>query len=155
MTDPFMQEAIALAVENVKQGRGGPFAALVVEGEAVLARGANVVTTTHDPTAHAEVMAIRNACAVRGDFQLAGCTLYTTCAPCPMCLGAIYWARLDRVVYGCTHDDAATAGFDDAFIYKEIDCPPTERRIPMTSIMRNEAQRTFDAWRRYADRVEY
>lgn len=151
----FLREAIELAVENVESGLGGPFGALVVEDGSVLAEGTNRVTTVHDPTAHAEITAIRAACKERGDFELKGCTLYSTCEPCPMCLGAIYWARLDRVVYAATRADAADAGFDDDHIYEEIDKPPAERRIPMEQLLRHESQRPFDAWRDYDERIEY
>ena len=153
--DRLMRQAIALAVENVEQGRGGPFAALVVRGGSVIATGTNRVTTQNDPTAHAEVSAIRAACAALGDFQLTGCTLYSTCEPCPMCLGAIYWARLSRVVYASTQADAAAAGFDDAHIYEELDRPPAERAIPMHQHLRNEAARVFAAWEAYEERVAY
>ena len=151
----FLEDAIDLAVENVESGLGGPFAALVVADGAVLATGTNRVTTVHDPTAHAEITAIRAACKERGDFELDGCTLYATCEPCPMCLGAIYWARLDRVVYAATRTDAADAGFDDDHIYEEIDRPPADRRIPMEQHLKGEAQRPFEAWRDYDERVEY
>jgi tRNA(Arg) A34 adenosine deaminase TadA len=151
----FLQEALDLAVENVESGLGGPFAALVVEDDTVLARGTNRVTTVHDPTAHAEITAIRAACKERGNFELDGCTLVSTCEPCPMCLGAIYWARLDRVVYAATRTDAAQAGFDDEHIYREIDTPPPDRHIPMTQHSHVEGQRPFEAWRKYEDRVEY
>lgn len=154
MSDLFMQEAIALAEANVRRG-GGPFGALVVEGGAVLARAANRVTAQNDPTAHAEIEAIRAACAARGDFSLSGCTLYATCEPCPMCLGAIYWARLDAVVYASTRADAAAAGFDDAFIYQEIPRAPHERQVRMTQQGRAEAQRVFDAWAAHEGRIEY
>lgn len=155
MSDPFMQEAIELAVENVRRGRGGPFAALVVKDGVVIARGVNRVTTTNDPTAHAEMVAIRAACEALHDFQLTGCDLYTTCEPCPMCMGAIYWARPARVLYGATHDDAAAVGFDDAFIYEELRRPVAERRIPMVPLMRAEAGRAFEAWERFEGRVRY
>lgn len=151
----FLREAIELAVENVEAGLGGPFAALVVEDGSVLATGTNRVTTIQDPTAHAEITAIRAACKERDHFELDGCTLYCTCEPCPMCLGAIYWARLDRVVYAATQADAAEAGFDDEHIYQEIDTAPTDRRIPMRQQLAEEAQRPFEAWRDYEDRVEY
>jgi tRNA(Arg) A34 adenosine deaminase TadA len=151
----FLQEAIELAVENVESGLGGPFAALVVEDESVLSECTNRVTTVQDPTAHAEITAIRAACKERGDFELDGCTLYSTCEPCPMCLGAIYWARLDRVVYAATHTDATEAGFDDEHIYQEIDKAPDERRISMEQRLKEEAHRPFEAWRNYDDRVEY
>lgn len=153
--DRFMRKAIALAVENVEQGRGGPFAALVVRDGSLVAAGTNQVTTAHDPTAHAEVSAIRAACAALDDFQLTGCTLYTTCEPCPMCFGAIYWARLDRVFYASTQDDAAAAGFDDAHIYEELSHPPASRSIPMRQHLRDEAGRAFEAWRQHDERVEY
>ena len=126
-----------------RRGRGGPFAALVVREGEVIARGTNRVTTKNDPTAHAEVEAIRAACASLSDFQLRGCTLYTTCEPCPMCMGAIYWARPDRVVYAGTRQDAAAAGFDDAIIYDELTRPPEARRIPMIPLLREEGQRPF------------
>lgn len=151
----FLREAIDLAVENVESGLGGPFAALVVEDESVLATGTNRVTTVHDPTAHAEITAIRAACKERNDFELDGCTLYATCEPCPMCLGAIYWARLDRVVYAATREDAAEAGFDDDHIYEEFDKPPTERRLPMEQRLQEVAHRPFEAWVDYEERIEY
>lgn len=155
-TEPsFLQRAIELAVDNVESGLGGPFAALVVEDESILASGTNRVTTVHDPTAHAEITAIRAACKERGDFRLSGCTLYSTCEPCPMCLGAIYWARLDRVVYAATRADAAEAGFDDDHIYQEIERPPSKRRIPMLQQQDVDSTRPFEAWLDYDDRVEY
>lgn len=150
-----MQEALDLAVENVRAGRGGPFAALVVKDGEVIARGTNLVTSVNDPTAHAEVVAIRRACAHLGTFQLDGCDLYTTCEPCPMCLGAIYWARPRRVFYAATQDEAAVAGFDDAFIYDEIDKAPAARQIEMITLLRGEAQRPFSAWMEKEDRVAY
>ncbi len=150
-----MQEAIEQAIENVRTGRGGPFGALVVKDGEVVARGANLVTASNDPTAHAEVVAIRKACRSLGSFQLDDCDLYTSCEPCPMCLGAIYWARLRRVFYGGTHEDAAAAGFDDHFIYEELALPPGERYIEMIPLLRDEAQRAFDAWNEQEGRVEY
>ena len=155
MDATFMQEAIEQAIENVRTGRGGPFGALVVKDGEVVARGANLVTASNDPTAHAEVVAIRKACRSLGSFQLDGCDLYTSCEPCPMCLGAIYWARLRRVFYGGTHEDAAAAGFDDHFIYDELALPPEERHIAMIPLMRDEAQRAFDVWTDNKDRIEY
>lgn len=156
-TASFLQEAIDLAIENVESGLGGPFAALVVadDDNTILSRGTNRVTTVQDPTAHAEMTAIRAACQTRGHFELDGCTLYSTCEPCPMCLGAIYWARLDRVVYAATQSDAAEAGFDDAHIYEELDTPPADRQIPMQQQLSEEATRPFEAWLNYDDRVEY
>ncbi len=149
-----MREAIDLAVENVRRG-GGPFAALVVRAGEVVARGTNCVTPHNDPTAHAEIVAIRRACKALGRFHLDGHTLYTTCEPCPMCLGAVYWAHLDRVVYAGTRDDAAAAGFDDAHIYREVGRAPEERRLVMEQLLRDEAQRAFEAWAQYGERVEY
>jgi tRNA(Arg) A34 adenosine deaminase TadA len=154
-SERFLREAIDLAVENVESGLGGPFAALVVDDGSTLAKGTNRVTTVRDPTAHAEITAIRAACQERGDFQLDGCTLYSSCEPCPMCLGAIYWARLDRVVYAATGRQAAEAGFDDEHIYREIDTPPPDRSIPMHQQLEEAAHRPFDAWSNYEDRVEY
>ncbi|MFQ5571168.1 MAG: nucleoside deaminase [Rhodothermales bacterium] len=155
MEDRFMQEAVEWAVENVRSGRGGPFAALVVKDGHVIGRGVNCVTATNDPTAHAEVVAIRAACTHLGSFQLDDCDLYTTCEPCPMCMGAIYWARPRCVFYAATRADAAAAGFDDDHIYEELSRPLDERSIPMIPLLRNEAQRAFDAWRAQVDRVEY
>src|SRR5436853_7016825 len=130
MTNPFMKQAVELAVANVRR-EGGPFAALVVKDGIVIATGANQVTRANDPTAHAEVVAIREACRVLGDFQLTGCDLYSSCEPCPMCLGAVYWARVDRVYFAATAEDAAAAGFDDSFIYRQIAIPHPQRSIPM------------------------
>ncbi|WP_028566836.1 nucleoside deaminase [Salisaeta longa] len=151
----WIREAIDRAVENVKAGRGGPFAALVVRDDTIVGAGTNRVTTIQDPTAHAEVMAIRHACDTLDDFQLTGCTLYASCEPCPMCLGAIYWARLDRVVYASTRADAAAAGFDDAHIYNEIERAPSERSLPMQPLLRDEGQRAFAVWDDFEERVEY
>ena len=155
MKEHFMQQAIEQAVENVRSGQGGPFAALVVRKSEVLARGANRVTTLKDPTAHAEMEAIRSACGVLGDFRLEGCDLYTTCEPCPMCLGAIYWARLERVYYAGTQIDAADAGFDDRFIYSELKQPPQERQLTMKQLLKGEAHRPFAAWRAHEARIGY
>ena len=125
-----MRRAIKLAAENVRAGRGGPFGAVVVQGPQVIAEGTNLVTSTNDPTAHAEVVAIRRACAALGTFQLSGCELYTSCEPCPMCLGAIYWARPSAMYFGATHVDAADAGFDDSFIYQQTRMKVSDRAIP-------------------------
>ena len=149
-----MDKAIALAVESVRTG-GGPFGAVVVKDGRVIGTGVNSVTQTNDPTAHAEVLAIRAACAALGSFQLEGCDLYTSCEPCPMCLGAIYWARPRAVYFGGLASDAAEAGFDDAFIYQEIPKPPRERAIPFVSLMRDEALVVFAEWKAKKDRVEY
>ncbi len=154
MSTDFMRRAIALAHENIRAG-GGPFAAVVVKDGLVVAEGVNQVTATNDPTAHAEVVAIRAACKTLATFQLTGCDLYTTCEPCPMCLGAIYWARPARVFYAGLAHDAATAGFDDAFIYDEIKLSHASRRIPMSGLLREEGIAIFDAWRAKTDKTPY
>ena len=150
-----MARAIELSRDNVRAGRGGPFAALVVKDGVIVAEGTNQVTTSNDPTAHAEVVAIRAACSKLGTFQLDGCEVYTTCEPCPMCLGAIYWARPARVYYANTAADAARIGFDDSDIYAQLGLPLRARRIPMTQIMRDEALQAFNEWAAKADKVEY
>lgn len=154
MAVEFMRRAIALALENIRAG-GGPFAALVVREGRVVAEGVNQVTAKNDPTAHAEIVAIRAACASLQDFQLSACDLYTTCEPCPMCLGAIYWARPARVFYAATAADAAAAGFDDAFIYDELKLPLPARRISMAEVLRGEAGVIFQAWLANADKKRY
>jgi guanine deaminase len=147
MADPeFMQMAIDLAMKNVRTGGGGPFGAVVVKDGKVVAAEANCVTTTNDPTAHAEVMAIRKACEALGSFQLEGCEIYTSCEPCPMCLGAMYWARPKAVYYANTRAQAADAGFDDAFIYDEVPLPPEQRTLQMSRLPLPSAQEHFDAW---------
>lgn len=151
----FMRRAISLAIENVRSGRGGPFAALVVQSQRIIAEGANNVTATKDPTAHAEVVAIREACHVLNNFQLSGCDLYCTCEPCPMCLGAIYWARPARVFYAASASDAARAGFDDAFIYEELTRRGPARRIPMDQFLREESQSIFSAWADQPNKTPY
>ena len=150
----FLRDAIDLAAENVGRG-GGPFGALVVKENKVIARAANRVTEKNDPTAHAEIAAIRAACAAQGDFRLAGCTLYASCEPCPMCLGAIYWARLGRVVYAATRTEAAAAGFDDAHIYDELTRPPAAREIPMEQAGVEDAGRPFAVWAAQEGRTAY
>jgi guanine deaminase len=154
MSSDFMRQAIALALENIRNG-GGPFAALVVKDGVVIAKGANRVTATNDPTAHAEIVAIREACKRLGAFQVDDCEIYTTCEPCPMCLGAIYWARPARVYYGGTAADAAAVGFDDAFIYDELKLPSEERRIPMIELQRTEALAIFQQWLAKSDKTPY
>ena len=151
----FMQQAIALAVENVTSGRGGPFGAVIVKDGKVIATGANQVTATNDPTAHAEVTAIRNACASLEAFQLEGCDIYSSCEPCPMCLAAIYWARCRTIYYGCTAADAAKAGFDDAYLYEELKKPLGERALPVVNLCRDEAEKAFAAWKKSPMKVEY
>jgi guanine deaminase len=150
----FMRQAIALALENVRNG-GGPFAAVIAKNGALIATGANRVAATNDPTAHAEVVAIREACKRLESFQLDHCELFTTCEPCPMCLGAIYWARPGKVFYAASAADAAAAGFDDAFIYRELAVPHRERRIPMDQILRDEASAVFQAWLAKPDKTLY
>ena len=151
----FMREAFRIAEENVRSGKGGPFGAVVVRKGEIIARASNEVTSRLDPTAHAEVMAIRHACEALGDFQLDGCDIYTSCEPCPMCLGAIYWARPARVFYGNAREDAAAIGFDDQFIYEEIDRPLGERSIPMIQLLPEEAAAAFRLWEEKEDKVEY
>jgi tRNA(Arg) A34 adenosine deaminase TadA len=155
MDNAFIHEAVRLAVENVRSGRGGPFAALVVKEGHVIATGTNSVTSTDDPTAHAEVVAIREACRALSTFQLTGCEMYTSCEPCPMCLGAIYWARFDRVYFAATAKDAADAGFDDSFIYEELKLAPAQRRIPFEPIMHEAGLEPFREWRQKDNRVQY
>lgn len=151
----FMHEAIRLSISNIKAGRGGPFGAVVVKDGQIIARGFNQVTSTHDPTCHAEVDAIRKACTALGTFQLDGCDLYTSCEPCPMCLGAIYWARPARVFYGNTKADAAAIGFDDQFIYEELSRPMSVRKLLMTQLLRDEALAGFQAWTELDGKTEY
>lgn len=151
----FMEKAIALATENVTSGRGGPFGAVIVRGGTVIATGVNCVTANNDPTAHAEVAAIRNACAALRSFQLDGCDVYTSCEPCPMCLAAIYWARCAAIFYSGTAADAAAAGFDDAFLYEEMKRPVGARTIPAVSLLPEMANVSFDAWKKQAGRVDY
>ncbi|MDE3202229.1 MAG: nucleoside deaminase [Acidobacteriota bacterium] len=142
----FLRRAIALAVENVKKGAGGPFAAVIVRDGKIVGEGTNTVTTGNDPTAHGEVNAIRAACKALGTFTLAGCELYTSCEPCPMCLAASYWARLDAIYYGASAADAAMAGFDDAFLYAEFLKPGADRTLPVKQLLGEEAWASFAAW---------
>ena len=155
MHNAFMARAIHLSLENVRSGRGGPFAAVVVMDGKIIAEGANSVTSTNDPTAHAEVVAIREACKALKNFELKGCEIYTTCEPCPMCLGAIYWARPDRVYFANTAEDASNAGFDDSLIYEEIARPHDDKKIPLIPMMREEALEAFHAWKLKADKAGY
>lgn len=149
-----MQRAIDLAVENVRNG-GGPFGAVIARGDEIVAEGVNRVTSQHDPTAHAEVQVIRKACSELNTFDLTGLDIYASCEPCPMCLGAIYWAHLDHLYFAGTKDDAARIGFDDAFIYKELPLPIHERKLPTEAMMNAEAQAPFVAWQEKDDKVEY
>ena len=150
----FMAEAIRLASESAASG-GGPFGAVIVRDGRIVASGSNSVTRDADPTAHAEVSAIRLACRMLGTHDLSGCTLYTSCEPCPMCLGAIYWAHIDRIFYGNTREDAADVGFYDHFIYEELNVPAEERSIPLTPLMRDEALESFHIWSANDDKKEY
>ena len=150
-----MREAIRLARENMRAGAGGPFGAVVVKDGAIIGRGWNQVTSTNDPTAHAEVMAIREACRTLGDFRLSGAVIYTSCEPCPMCLSAIYWARIERVFFAGTRDDAAVAGFDDAVIYREVALPLETRSVPFIALLREEALTAFTEWNAKTDKVPY
>ncbi len=151
----FMQLAINLALDNVRTQQGGPFGAVVVREGEVIAQGVNRVVNNNDPTAHAEIMAIRAACQQLGHFQLTDCELYTSCEPCPMCLGAIYWARPARVFYAATRIDAAAIQFDDAFIYQELACSPHHRSIPCQQLLREEALKVFEAWQACNAKTRY
>ena len=155
MNNAFMARAIQLSIEGVQSGRGGPFGAVIVNGGKIIAEAANQVTSSNDPTAHAEVLAIRKACQVLDCFELKNCELYTSCEPCPMCLGAIYWARLSRIYFANTSADAAKIGFDDSFIYDELKQPYSGRRIPALQIMREEALAGFRAWADKSDKTSY
>jgi tRNA(Arg) A34 adenosine deaminase TadA len=150
-----MKRAIQLSIENVRTTRGGPFGAVVVRADEIIAEGVNRVTSTNDPTAHAEVVAIREACRKLHLFELKGCEIYTSCEPCPMCLGAIYWARADRVYFGNTATDASKAGFDDSLIYLEIPRPYSQRKIPMIQLMRDEALEAFRVWEQQPNKLPY
>ena len=150
-----MRMAIELAENNVTQGQGGPFGAVIVKDGMVVARSANRVVPTNDPTAHAEVSAIRLACQELGTFSLEGCVIYTSCEPCPMCLGAIYWARIDHIYYANTKTDAAAIGFDDQFIYEELDLPMDKRKLPVVQLLRDEALQAFKLWETSEKKTEY
>lgn len=150
----FMAKAINLAEISVANG-GGPFGAIIVKDGKVVAEGSNCVTLDNDPTAHAEVTVIRKACKELDTFDLSGCQIYTSCEPCPMCLAAIYWARIDKIYYGCNKTDAKDIGFDDSFIYDQIDLKPEKRSIPAVNIMREEALTAFRLWEKKEDKIEY
>ncbi len=150
-----MARAIQLSIENVHSGRGGPFGAVVAKDGIIIGEAANQVTSTNDPTAHAEVIAIRAACKKLGAFDLEGCEIYTSCEPCPMCLGAIYWARLSCVYFANVDADASRIGFDDSLIYQEIAKPHSQRKIPMIQMMREEALQAFRAWECKTNKIEY
>jgi guanine deaminase len=151
----FLRRAIALATENVRSGKGGPFGAVIVRDGKVVAEGANSVTATNDPTAHGEVCAIRAACEALSTFSLAGCELYTSCEPCPMCLAASHWARLDAIYFGASAADAARAGFDDAFLYDEFRKDPAARTLPAKQLLADEAWASFAAWIASPNKIEY
>jgi guanine deaminase len=155
MNNPFMVRAIQLSVENVHSSNGGPFGAVIVRDGKIIAENVNRVTSTNDPTAHAEVLAIRQACTKLGVFELLDCELYTSCEPCPMCLGAIYWAHISHIYFANTAEDAAEIGFDDSFIYSELKLPHTQRRIPTRQMMREEALAAFRAWQEKPDQIAY
>ena len=155
MENLFMARAIQLSLENVRSGHGGPFGAVVVKNGAIIGEGTNQVTSTNDPTAHAEVLAIREACKRLGNFSLQGCEIYASCEPCPMCLGAIYWARLDRIYFANAAEDASKIGFDDSLIYREIAQSCSQRKIPMIQFMRDEAMAAFRAWESKPDKITY
>jgi len=155
MGNPFMARAIQLSLDNVLSAHGGPFGAVIVKGGSIVAEGVNRVTATNDPTAHAEMIAIREACAKLGVFELNDCEIYTSCEPCPMCLGAIYWARIARVYFGNLATDAAKIGFDDSFIYREFAQARDERSIPMVPMMREQALTAFRAWQDKPNKIPY
>lgn len=153
--ETYMHAAIRLADEGMQRGRGGPFGCVIVRQGAIIARGSNCVTSTNDPTAHAEIMAIREAARSLGTFQLGDCELYTSCEPCPMCLAAIYWARIPTVYYANTRADAAKIGFDDDFIYQQIPLAPEQRTVKMHPLLRDKALTTFAAWASKPDKTPY
>lgn len=153
--EDFMREAIKFSVLNVLEKKGGPFACIIVKDDKIIARGTNLVTSTNDPTAHAEIVAIRNACKELNSFQLDGCDIYTTCEPCPMCLSAIYWARPRQIFYANSKHDAAKINFDDHFIYEEIVKPIESRKIPATQVLREEALEAFELWFKLDNKIQY
>jgi guanine deaminase len=151
----FLKEAIRLARIHMKAKDGGPFGAVIVQNSTIIARGWNQVTSKNDPTAHAEVVCIRNACSFLQTFDLSGCELFVNCEPCPMCLSAAYWARIEKITYGADHNDAAAIGFDDALIYKELQKKPSDRKITMVQMLRNEALAGFQLWNEMEDKIRY
>lgn len=150
-----MQRAIELAEQGMDSNSGGPFGCAIAKDGEIIGEGCNRVTSTNDPTAHAEIVAIREACQKLGAFQLDGCVIYTSCEPCPMCLGAIYWARPERVYFACTREDAADIGFDDDFIYEELEKSNSERHLQIVNLMRDEALTVFQKWAKKPDKQEY
>lgn len=155
MRAKFMREAIRLSIQMMRRGKGGPFGAVVVKGNKIVGRGCNQVTSANDPTAHAEIVAIREACHRLKTFQLDECDLYTSCEPCPMCLAAIYWARIRSVYYGNTRQDAAKIAFDDDFIYRQVALPLNRRKLRMKQLLRPEALKAFAEWERKPDKIPY
>jgi guanine deaminase len=155
MHETFLRRAIQLAAENAGQGRGGPFGAVIARDGAIVAEGSNLVTASNDPTAHAEVVSIREACRVLGSFELRGCTIYASCEPCPMCLSAIYWARLDALYYSASRHDASGAGFDDGFLYEQIPLPEAERTLPTLRLLAEESGEPFAIWRANPAKIAY
>lgn len=153
--EKYMQEAIALSRQGITQNEGGPFGCVIVKDDVIVGRGNNKVTSTNDPTAHAEVVAIRDACNNLETFQLDGCEVYTSCEPCPMCLGAIYWARPSIIYYANNREDAAQIGFDDSMIYEEMNCSISERKIPIKALGREEALQVFKQWQQKTDKTKY
>lgn len=150
-----MRDAVRAGLEGMRAGRGGPFGAVVVKDGRVVGRGSNQVTSALDPTAHAEIVAIRDACRALGTFRLEGCDIYASCEPCPMCLSAVYWARLERLFFAATRDDAAVAGFDDALLYRQIGLPPAQRSLPTAQVLRDEALVVLAEWRDKPDKTPY
>ncbi len=155
MNKDFMKKAIQLSLENMRKGAGGPFGAVVVKEGKIIGSGWNKVTSTNDPTAHAEVIAIRDACHVLNNYDLSGCEIYTSCEPCPMCLSAIYWARIDMIYYANTRQDAANIDFDDDFLYQEIPKNIEDRKVPMVQCCHNDAIAVFKEWQEKQDKIEY
>ena len=155
MNEALLREAISLSIEKMEAGEGGPFGAIVVKDDTVIGRGWNRVTSTNDPTAHAEIMAIRDACSKLNTFDLSGCELYASCEPCPMCLSAIYWARLDKLYFAASRNDAADAGFADEFLYEEISKDWKNRQLPAEQGLTEEAQKAFAAWKTKENRINY
>ena len=154
MKNEFMKRAIELSIKSVNNG-GGPFGSVIVKGDKIIAEGSNKVTSNNDPTAHGEIVAVREACKKLNDFSLNGCELYSTCEPCPMCLSAIYWARIDKIYYANTREDARKIDFDDSLIYTELQKNIDKRKIPMIQMMRDEALKAFELWDKKADKVNY
>ena len=154
MKNEFMKRAIDLSIESVNNG-GGPFGSIIVKDNKIISEGSNKVTSTNDPTAHGEIVAIRSACEKLNNFSLSGCELYSNCEPCPMCLSAIYWARIDKIYYANTREDAQKIDFDDSFIYSEFQKEISQRKIPIFQMMRNEALKAFELWDKKKDKIKY